>query len=328
MSKKTIIGVSVLLALALLLWLWFQPSYNSHSLLISGNIEITQVQVAFRVPGQLKQRLVEEGDYVKEGQVIAVLDEVDLEQQVKASQAEVIAAKAALKELVNGSLPEEIAAAQAKVDQTKADLTYLEANHGRQQELFERQVISAREYESSTSAFEVAEARYKEAVEHLNLLQKGSREELIMQGRAKFLYAKEMLNQAKTRLSYATLLAPLSGFVLSVNVEPGEVVNAGLPIVSIGDLQDIWLRGYIDERDLGKVKLGQRVEVTTDSYPGKIYPGKVTFISSKAEFTPKNVQTYKERVKLVYLVKITLDNALQELKPGMPADGKILLDKS
>jgi HlyD family secretion protein len=129
---------------------------------------------------------------------------------------------------------------------------------------------------------------------------------------------------AKTQLSYATVVAPLSGVVLSKNIEPGEYVAPGTPVVTVGDLVNVWLRGYIDENQHGKVKPKQRAWVTTDSYPGKRYEGRLGFIASEAEFTPKNVQTQKERVKLVYRIKIDIVNdPKMELKPGMPADAII-----
>lgn len=128
---------------------------------------------------------------------------------------------------------------------------------------------------------------------------------------------------ARTRLSYATVASPLSGTVLSKNVEPGDYVAAGTPVVTVGTLADVWLRAYIEETDLGRVKLGQAVDVTADTFPGKKYAGRVSFISPQAEFTPKSVQTRKERVKLVYRIKVDIPNPEMELKPGMPADGTI-----
>jgi len=114
--------------------------------------------------------------------------------------------------------------------------------------------------------------------------------------------------------------------VLRKHVEPGEIIAPGTPAVTVADLRNIWLKIYVPEPQLGRVKLGQAAGITTDSYPGKVYRGRVTFINSEAEFTPKNVQTQEERVKLVFAVKITVDNPAQELKPGMPADAKIALD--
>ncbi len=137
--------------------------------------------------------------------------------------------------------------------------------------------------------------------------------------------AKEALALAETRLGYATLSAPISGVVLSENVEAGEYVAPGTPVVTVGDLKNVWLRAYINETDLGRVKVGQAVRLTTDTFPDKVYKGHLSFIASEAEFTPKNVQTEKERVKLVYRVKIEIPNPRMELKPGMPADAEIVL---
>jgi len=131
---------------------------------------------------------------------------------------------------------------------------------------------------------------------------------------------------AEAQLGNTVLRSPQAGVVLRKHVEPGEMIGAGTPVVTVADLGRIWLKIYIPEPQLGRVKLGQSVEVTTDSYPGKVYRGTVTFVSSEAEFTPKNIQTQEERVKLVFAVKVAVENESQELKPGMPADAKIRLD--
>jgi HlyD family secretion protein len=143
--------------------------------------------------------------------------------------------------------------------------------------------------------------------------------------RAQVKEAAAAIEVINTQIEYSRLHAPISGVVLVKNVESGEFIVPGGAVITLGDIQKPWLKAYINEPDLGKVKLGQRVSVTTDSYPGKVYAGEITFISSEAEFTPKNVQTAKERVKLVYRIKVSLENPRGELKPGMPADGKIHL---
>ncbi len=138
--------------------------------------------------------------------------------------------------------------------------------------------------------------------------------------------SKQILKLAQTRLGYSQITAPIDGFVLSKNIEEGEYVSPGTAVVTLGDLEQVWLKAYIAENELGKVKLGQKVSVTTDTYPNKIYNGHISFIASEAEFTPKNIQTTEERVKLVYRIKISIDNAVHELKPGMPADALIRLN--
>jgi HlyD family secretion protein len=249
----------------------------------------------------------------------------DLQLQSAEKKAELEAAENALLELKNGYLPEEIAQAAAKVDQTLADLDKLRADFARQKQLLERDVISQKEFDASLASFQSSEARYAEALEYFTLLKNGTRYEKVAQAEDRVKQAIEALALAETNVSYAYLQSPISGWVLSKNIEPGEVVAAGTPVITVGNLEDIWLRAYIDESDLGKINLSQKVIITTDSYPGKEYEGRITFISNEAEFTPKNVQTQKERVKLVYRIKITVFNPHLELKPGMPADGRIEL---
>ena len=165
---------------------------------------------------------------------------------------------------------------------------------------------------------EQAQAQYR-------LVKEGPRKEDIDQARAKVEQAKAPLQSAETKLGYATVTSPLTGVVLSKNIEPGEYVAAGTPVVTVADIENLWLRAYVDERDLGKrnIALGTEAEITTDAYPGKVYKGRVSFISSEQEFTPKSVQTNRERVKFVYRIKIDVKNPDRELKPGMPADARI-----
>jgi HlyD family secretion protein len=296
-----------------------------NSVPVSGNIEITDVEVSFKIPGRVEKRLVSEGEMFKAGQVMARLDSQDLAQEVARQKAQVAAAQAALRELETGSRPEEIAQAEAVLERTQADGDRARTEWERQKKLYEREVISTREYDQAKTTFESAEARIREAKENLTLVRKGPRQEKIDQAKAVLEQAKQALAQAETRMGYSVLVAPLSGIVLSENVEPGEYVSPGTPVITVGDLSRVYLRAYIDETDLGRVKLGQKVRVTTDTFPGKTYEGDITFIASQAEFTPKNVQTQKERVKLVYRIKVDIPNPNRELKPGMPADGEILL---
>ena len=168
-----------------------------------------------------------------------------------------------------------------------------------------------------------ARAAYNQSKAQYDVVKAGPRQETIDQARARAKQAEAALQLAKTRLSYATLASPMSGVVMSKNIEPGEYVAPGTPVVTVGDLVNVWLRAYIPETELGRVKVGQKARVTTDTYPGKVYEGRIAFIAQEAEFTPKNVQTEKERVKLVYRIKIDITNPAMELKPGMPADAVI-----
>ena len=343
---------------------------------VSGNIEVTEAEVSFKIPGRVVERLVSEGETVKAGQVVARLDDSESVREVSLRRAEVAAAEAVLAELEAGSRPEEIAQAEGAVRQAQARLAELEAGSrpeeiasaqaavesaradqlrwqsefDRISRLHEQGVVSAQLLDSVRSSrdmtreqlrtaeqqsslvregprqeqIEQARAALQQAEARLALVRAGPRRERIAQARARLEQARQALAAAETRLTFTVVSAPLTGVVLSENIEPGEFVAAGTPVVTVGELANVWLRAFINETDLGRVKLGQTARVTADTYPGKSYEGRISFLSSQAEFTPRNVQTQQERVKLVYRVKIDLPNPDQELKPGMPADAEIL----
>jgi len=299
------------------------PGESDQALRISGNVELTEVQVSFKVAGRVLARLVDEGARVRQGEVVARLEDAELSDALKLAQADADAAAATLAELEAGSRREEVAQGEALLARAEADAERLATDYRRDQALYAKEVIPKRELDTARASSDGARAFVRERREALILLRKGARHERIDEARARLAGARARVSTARERLGYATLLAPLNGVVLSKSVEPGEQVAAGTPVVTLGDTGQCWLKGYIPETELGRVKLGQQARVTTDSHPGKVYPGKVSFISSEAEFTPKSVQTEKERVKLVYRIKVTLDNPGMELKPGMPADAEI-----
>jgi HlyD family secretion protein len=330
---KTRILLFVLLAVVVAAaWLarkhFSQPAAGDASVVrVSGNIEVTDAEVGFKLAGRVESREVTEGEQVKLGQVVARLEKSDLAQEVALRRADTEYARAVLSELEAGTRPEEIAQARAALELAQAEAERAKLEFARQQELRKQAVATEREFELAETSFKTSQAKVREAQERLTLLKNGPRREQIEQARARVEQARQALALAETRLGYATVVSPLTGLVLSKNVEPGEYVAPGTPVVTVGDLEHPWLRAYINETDLGRVKVGQRVTVTTDTYPGTTYEGRVTFISSQAEFTPKNVQTKKERVKLVYRIKVEIPNPRMELKPGMPADAAIDLNQ-
>ena len=325
--KKGIIVALLLAVVALAVFFLRRGPEEEQSgvLRISGNVELTEVELSFKVPGRVLARAVDEGALVQRGEVVATLEDAELKDQVTLAQAEAAAAAATLAELEAGSRREEVAQGEALLARAEAEAARVAADYQRQEALFAREVIPKRELEAARAAHDQARASVRERREALQLLRKGARRERIDEARARHAAALARLSTAKERSGYATLTAPISGVVLSKAVEPGEQVAAGTPVVTLGDMEQCWLKGYIPETELGRVKLGQSARVSTDSHPGRVYEGKVSFISSEAEFTPKSVQTEKERVKLVYRIKITLANPNMELKPGMPADAEIEL---
>jgi len=295
-------------------------SGNSGELVLSGNFEVDDAQLGFKPPGRVIERTVREGDRVQSGQLIARLDDAEQQSQLALRRAELAAAEAALAELEAGSRPQEIAAAAATLRSAEADRDRVRLDFARQDELRKKQVISDRDFEAAQAQLKVAEAKVVEAGEHLKLLQEGPRVETIRQSRARVEQARAAVALAQTQLDNTRLTSPLAGVVLSHNIEPGEFVSAGTPVVTVAETAHLWVRAYVNQPDLGRVRHGQKVVVRTDSFPGRDFEGVVGFISSEAEFTPKTVQTPKERVKLVFRLKIDVANPKDELKPGMPAD--------
>jgi HlyD family secretion protein len=204
-----------------------------------------------------------------------------------------------------------------------ADLELKRAEFVRRQALLSEQGVSREDVDSAATQFKRAQATYERARQIHDQLVEGTRKEEIAVRRANLQLAQEALEMSRVKLTYTVLAAPVSGVVLVRQAELGEVVAPGTPVVTIADVDHLWMRGYINETDLGRIRWGQPATVRTDTYPDKAYPGRVSFISSQAEFTPKSVETHKERVTLVYRIKIDLDNANHELKPGMPAEAVI-----
>jgi HlyD family secretion protein len=291
---------------------------------LSGTIEATTAELSFKVPGRLLKRLVDEGMQVTVGQTVALLEDDELRQEKSARSADEKATRAALADLEAGSRREEIAQGEAVLVRMKADADKLARDAERAENLFKREVIPRQELDAARAGRDASAAAVREAEQRLRLLKAGPRPDAVRQARARVDASSAGVALAETRLSQATLAAPMAGLVLAKHAEPGEMLAAGSPVVTVAKMDEVWVRGYIPETELGRVKVGQTARVTIDTWPGRVFEGRVSFISPEAEFTPKNVQTEKERVKLVYRIKITLANPKGELKPGMPADAVIV----
>jgi HlyD family secretion protein len=319
----------------------FHDRENGSTIHISGNIEVNEAQMSFRIPGRLDKRLVDEGDAVTAGQVLATLEKADQEIATARAVAALAQAQAQLAELEAGSRTQEIEGARAELDRTLAAEKTAEVQLNQAKDDFDRYAallreggISRKEYDlyntrylAAQNSRTEAQARIKSAKEQLSLKMVGPRKETIDQAKAQVQVATEALNQARQQERYTEIFSPTDGIVLSKAAEPGEYLNPASPVLTIGDIAHPWLRAYIREKDLGRIKLNGKANVTTDAFPKKTYQGRVSFLSSQAEFTPKAVQTIEERVKLMYRIKVQLENQGGELKPGMPADATIELGK-
>ena len=302
---------------------WFGKRPTQNLLKLSGNIEAHESLVSFKVSGRIVALPVDEGMTVKTGALLARVDNDDYRQQVALNQATTSVRDRQLALGLAGSRRQDIEAAEQTVNDTRADLEQKKKDYARYQALYEKDEIPGQTRDQAATNVTSAQAAYDRAQQIYNELVEGTRKEELAVERADVRQADQSLRLSQIELTYTVLRAPFSGVVLVRQAELGEVVSPGTPIVTLADLDHIWLRIYVPETDLGKVHWGQDVEVRTDTYPDKAYRGRISVISSEAEFTPKSVQTEKERVTLVYRVKVDVENPNYELKPGMPADAYI-----
>lgn len=286
----------------------------------SGIVEVTEVDVSFQVPGTIAELLVDEGNLVGRGQLLARLDEREYAMLAGRAHAACDATESRLALLVKGPRGEEINQALAAAEAARSDLALAETEFARATALREDGVLSQAEFDRIRNARAAAVARRDQTALALTMLKEGTRTEEIEEARALAREAAKAVEVADLNLARCRLEAPIGGRVLSKNFEAGETVQPGMGVFTLGDLDRPWVNIYVSETDLGRVRLGDQASVTIDAFPEEPFPGSVTFIAEKAEFTPKNIQTQQERVKLVYRVKVALENRDQALKPGMPAD--------
>lgn len=300
-------------------WWWLERAGTEKPngrLVLLGNVDVRQVNLAFEVPGQIASLAAEEGDRIEAGQVLAKLDDANYADQVKLAQVSVAASEAALAELEAGARPEEIGQAEANVAQAQAGLQLADTTLTRLEQLAERDVASHQVHDEASARKAEAEAQLKAAQKALELLKSGARPEQITQAAAKLDADRVYLSLAERRLSEAAMTAPQDGIILSLIRETGSIVNAGEPVYAMALVSPVWIRTYVEEPDLGRIYPGMKAEVRTDS--GDIYSGQIGFISPVAEFTPKTVQTRELRTSLVYRLRVIVANPDRGLRQGMP----------
>jgi HlyD family secretion protein len=303
--------------------LWFRKPAVENVLKLSGNIEAHESLVSFKVTGRIIALPVEEGMTLKSGDLLARLDSDDYRQQVAEDESAIRVRDRQLALGLAGSRTQDIEAAKLAVLDAQADLEQKKKDYARYQALYEKDEIPGQTRDLAATNITRAQATCDRAQQIYNELVEGTRKEELAVEHSNVQQADQNLQMSRIRLAYTVLRAPFNGVVLVRQAELGEVVSPGTPIVTLADLDHLWVRVYVPETDLGKVHWGQVVDVRTDTYPDRIYHGRISFISSQAEFTPKSVQTEKERVTLVYRVKVDVENPNRELKPGMPADAFI-----
>jgi HlyD family secretion protein len=327
---------------------------------ITGRLRALLVTEGDRVaPGQLLVRLEDEelGAELRRAEAAVKNAQAQLsdllagarKEEIEEARAAMERARAQLDDLMAGSRREEVEQARQTLRSAMATREWTEKEHQRSRELFRKELVAAQDVDRARQAYEVAGAQERAAGENLDLVMAGPRPHQVEAARAQLKAAQDRLNLllagprpyqvdaarsqvthaqaslelAKSRLRETTLTSPISGVVLRKNLEAGEIANPGVSILTLADPKDLWLRAYVPEVEIGKIKVGQPARITVDSFRDRTFPGKVAEIASEAEFTPKNVQTQKERVNLVFRIKIVVDNAEGILKPGMPADADI-----
>lgn len=321
MERRRVTRILPALALALALALPACGGRNGDLLEASGTVEATDARLGFGVPGRVETVSVREGDAVQAGAELATLRSTEASARRDQAQAQLDAARARLAELERGFRTEEVSQAKAEADAAAQRLADAERELSRADRLFEGGAISRESHEKSTLARDVAQSQRDKAREQLRLMQTGYRPEQVAAARAAVAQAEAALAAANAVLADMRIEAPFPGVVTLRHREPGESVTAGAPVLTLMNPDDRWVRIYVPEDRVGTVRLGEKARIRCDSFPGKDYPGEVTFIASEAEFTPKNVQTSEERVRLVYAVKVRVGgDGAGDLKPGMPAD--------
>ncbi len=322
-TRLVIIAV-VLLACAAGAFAWWRSHRDrgQSTLLLYGNVDFRQAELPFNNSERIAAVLVQEGDVVHAGQVIARLDTSRLEPQLAQAIGQLEAQRQAVERLRNGSRPEEIAQSRANLEAAKADQMNAQRQYQRLKDLFQSsggRAISQQDLDNAKAALDVAEAKVAVNQKTLDLLIIGPRKEDIAQAEAQFKANEAQVGLIRREVADAQLVAPRAGVVRARLMEPGEMASPLKPVISLAIIDPKWVRAYVSEPDLGHVRPGMAAQVAVDSFPDRRFDGWVGFISPVAEFTPKPVQTQELRTSLVYEVRVFVKDPADELRLGMPA---------
>jgi HlyD family secretion protein len=290
-------------------------------ILASGHVEATEVRLSTKVGGTLEHLAVDEGSPVESGQEIARVDTVDAVLALESAKAERDLAKAELSLRLAGAREEDILEAKAQLVKAEADLSGAARDLERMEGLLASGSGTTKSRDDARTRRDVAAAAVRVAQERLRRLEAGFRAEEIAASRARVQAAEARIAQVEQQIADAVILSPVTGVVTQRISEQGELLAPGGGIVVVTDLANAWLNAFIPAPDLGRIRLGQEAEIITDD--GQTRKGRLSFVASRAEFTPKNVQTRDERIRLVFRIKVALDNADGLFKPGMPAEARL-----
>lgn len=322
MNRRLAIAVVIaMLAAALAAWWWLQPGQSAKdgTLLMHGNVDIREVELAFDGSERIASLVAKEGQRVKAGELLGTLDTERLRAGTDQATANLEAQEQDLARLEAGSRSEEIRKAGADVVAAQAELTNARLRLKRARELVSRQLAAQSQLDDATTAADAAQARLNALKAQRDLVLAGPRKEDIAAARARRDAARAALALARRQLANAELRAPADGIIRNRILEPGDMASPQRPVYTLALVDPVWVRVYVEEPDLGRIREGQSADVRTDSFPGTRYAGWVGFISPTAEFTPKPVETRELRSQLVYQARIYVCNPAGELRLGMPA---------
>jgi HlyD family secretion protein len=317
--------IIVLLPISLFFIIFSCNNNTNNQIKESGTIEATEVIISSQATGIVQKILKDEGSHISKGDTILIIDKESLELQLRQAVAAQEIAKAQYELLIKGARKEDITQAEEGLRQAEVNFNLAKSDYIRMENLFKDQVITQKQYDDALAKYQVTQAQYNAAKENLSKISNFARPEELIQARANYDRSVASVSLIEKNLRDCTVISPISGYIVKKFIEAGEMVSVMSALIKIADLTVVNLSVYISETDLGKVKLGQKVEVTVDAFKNKIFQGNIFFISPEAEFTPKNIQTKDERTRLVFEVKVRIPNPEFELKSGMPADAKIIL---
>jgi len=324
MKKKALCGAAaiVLVAAVLLAWHVLRSPDGDRALVLYGNVDVRQIELAFNASERVARLAVEEGDRVEAGQLLGALDTRTLQVRIRQARAQADARQQAYLRMRNGSRPEEIAQAQSQADAAQADALLAEQRLARLLAIRKTtagRAVSQQDLDSARSARRVAQAHLASAGKGLELARLGPRQEDIEEARAQWQAAQAEVALLDRQMAESRLVAPVDAVVRSRLLEPGDMASPQRPVFTLALTDPKWVRAYVSETDLGRIRPGMPARVYTDSHPDQAVAGHVGYISSVAEFTPKTVQTEELRTSLVYEIRVRVDDSADRLRLGMPA---------
>jgi len=330
MKRRAIFAIfPAFLIAAAVFWYHHRDENRSEAaeIVLYGNVDIRQIQMSFHATGRIRKLAVQEGDYVKSGDLVAEIDPVRYEASTAQAAAELAVRKQTLGRLLAGSRPEEIQQARAQVEAAEAKWKDAKLVFERDKRLFQDRTIAQQKLDNSEAAYNAAQAELDAARQTLALAVKGPREEDIAAANAQVQAGEATLKLAKRELADTRLYAPAAGVIQDRILEPGDMAFPETPVFTLALIHPVWVRAYVPEPELGKILPGMQAHIATDSFPHKRYRGWIGFISPTAEFTPKEVQTTELRTQLVYRIRVYACNPEGELRLGMPVTVTIPLEQ-